>query len=285
MNRPSKTPNLAQQLYQQIAATRAGYRRCGLHGNDEQRITDIFGESLKEQKPIPMVMYWAKGPRDVIGANELRGMDFLKDMLQKLNPPGVDLTIVFADTHVVFNGIDLPQRYMDDTRGYFQNRVHDPAHGIHFKGMVKLSDIVPEKQRYTDNQEGLNRLSADADTLILTPAMLELLMARGERYYQGESANPEQVAKMYYQLCFSEKDAMGAAFKDHVFLTYNHAKQHDFSVPTGLPAFCMNAFRGHLTDKPWNTPGKQVEHAYRDPKHGIACPVKVDGPCYRGANV
>ncbi len=251
----------AQTLYQSIAAKSAKIRSRALYPGDQEWITRIMEECVRDQKPIPMVICWAKGPTDEIDPEEVEGVNFLADSLRRVTAgyaPGVSLQVVFADTHEKLNNNTVPDGYLDKVAQLFREHFQDDAKGLHLRGISRLSDYLTPEQDYTATVDGIEKLWTLACQNQLQGALKDKLAPRAQRYYRGSSegdappAQSERIAAMYHQLCLSERAPIGQAFKDQIFLTYNPATQHDFSVPEGMPAFCMYSLPSRISDKPWN---------------------------------
>ncbi len=267
MKQPADTKSLTTaERYNALASHKAGYRRGALHAGDADAIKAIIETALRKDRPVPVMIYWAKGVRDEVTDIEKEGIAFVKKALSQLDMP-VDLHVVFADTHVAFNGIDLPESYIEQTRAAFDEIINTDDSKVRFSGLSRLSDYVNPDIAYTSREGGYDALRKHTEqSKQCNTEMLDVLGMRAEKYYQRDDTSPQDVARMYYELCKSEKEPVGRAFPDTIFLTYNSSKQHDFSVPSGMPAFNMYAFDGHISDKPWNRPDTKTterEHQQR----------------------
>ncbi len=252
----------ATTFYQMLCARKAYFRRRQGHTEQAKSHTiDCFASHIARQQPLPFVLYWAKGPYDAdcYDIPKLQGIRFIHQHLSRLAEHyahGIRLDVVVADTHETLNNNHVSDADMVKIAHLFIRAMGETgAFNAEHLTISRLSNYTP--------MPDMQQLDAQAASSELRhqPELLAAMAARAKHYYRGctRDFDGEMAACHYYELCKSEKDAVGAAFSNHIFLTYNTENQH-WSNPTGCAILGHNAARlpneqnkpTTMIDKPWN---------------------------------
>jgi len=189
--------------------------------------------------PLKFVLYWGKGPRSSSCEPESACLDFLAQMLKRVDaayPYGTRMTLIQTDTHAVHNGhcATSINAYFADVTAAASERGFPTCL---LSGVVRAANIEPGKVRDQ-----------------LTPETLAKLKLCAAKWYRGEGSS-EVGAKQYFMLNMIEKRAIEALFPDSIFITFNG---HEFRelFPQRLPVFYMYSMRKGSSVKPWFEAGK-----------------------------
>ena len=259
----------ASKLYALLCARKEKFhRRQGSTTEAKADTIQCFANHIANNEPIPFMMYWAKGPYADSKCDEPKkqGIQFLHKHLSRLAeayPPGIALNIVVADTHEALNENDVTDADMEKIRTLFEEEFsgHDSLNHHHVC-VTRLSDIVPMPEH------GMLEDKTRHSELWENPELLDRLAKRSARYFKGDRSDfdPQMAACRYYELLKMERETVGKAFSNHVFLTYNPEKQHWSAPPTGtMGVLGHNAARiedehgkAHtMISKPWNVENYQ----------------------------
>ena len=195
----------------------------------EARIADAMRAGL----PVPLVLYWGKGPRNQIAAPDIACLDFLASLgrrVEAVHKPGAQIGLIFTDTHAELNG--HPREAIES---YFSD-VGAVALRRGFR-CFRLGDIVRAAEPAavpTDNldEEHIERLSHSAD-----------------KWFRG-AGTAREGARRYLAANIIERRAVETAFPEAIFATFN-GSDFDFLFPTKLPRFYMYSLRKGCSVKPW----------------------------------
>jgi hypothetical protein len=176
--------------------------------------------------------------------------------------PGIDLTVVFMDTHVRLNQVSYSPSHLKDLSNLFKG-IFENYSGLSVKlnASSDLLGFTPTKDGFAEFEMLAHRVESST----LDSDVLCTLSERAEKYSQN-SLDSKTVAKLYFELCKMEVEPLGERFSNHIFLTYNHICQREFSVPTGLPPIPIYSLPKNLTDKPWNVDSERaanISYRYR----------------------
>ena len=193
------------------------------------------GARVADAQPVSFVLYWGKGPRDVLADPDLQCLRFLSTMAQRIkdaHAPGAAIKLIFTDTHAELNG-----HSRQAALGYFDS-VLNRATEFGFAGCL-LGDLVAEATR----TPGFAVSEQEPETDVL-----EKLHACARKWYGGEDSL--QGAKTYYQANMVEKLAVELAFPDSIFVTFNGSEFRSL-FPARMPIFYMYSTKRGCAVKPW----------------------------------
>jgi hypothetical protein len=172
----------------------------------------------------------------------LNFLNALGERVLQTYAPGASFTLIFTDTHAELNGHPI-----GGTRQYF-NEVSQSAATRKFFGCM-LSDLV----------------AAHSTPSVAPAAPAEPLLAKlhssASRWYRGDEPAIAG-ARKYYEMNMIEKSAVGAAFPDSIFITFNGSDMRPM-FPDNLPIFYMYSLKRGTSVKPWFLPA-------------LPCPQNVD---------
>jgi hypothetical protein len=199
-----------------------------------EKMRVVAQRSIEMNAPIPFVLYWGKGPRVEIASPDLQCLRYLATLADRVKAayaPGVEISLIFTDTHAALNG-----HPSEKAEAYF-NAVREAAVGFGFK-TTTLSDLV-SRLAETDSVEDV---SPDAETL-------RKLNACAAKWYRGDGGS-ETGARRYFQANMIERRAVEQAFPHSIFVTFNSSEFREL-FPATLPVFYMYSLKKGNSVKPW----------------------------------
>jgi len=216
---------------------------------------EFIAEAHARRAPISFVQYWGKGLRPTLAAPEFACLDFLGSMIARvvnIYEPGVDLTLVFTDTHAALNGHSPASIH-----SYFQDLVL-VARRHRFKTCL-LSSLV--------NAAGL---PADemSERQLPPPNLLAELRASAAKWFKGEGSTDDGAIR-YFQANMVERKVVERAFPRSIFVTFNGSRLR-ILCPEALPIFYMFSLRHGISNKPWFLPPDYTGRRPRPTEHSGA---------------
>lgn len=206
------------------------------HPDNIERLQSLAQTAIDDDRPLSFVLYWGRGPRESIAPPDRQCLDYLSQLARRvagLHSPGAALTIIFTDTHAALNG------YSEiSTRRYYAEIEHEAAQRG-FKSCF-LGDLVNWAEAHIDAGRAEEAPSAE---------FLSQLIASAAKWFRGEG-ECEDGALRYYKTNMIEKQAVEAAFKESVFITFS-GSEHRSLLPDGMPIFFMYSIRRGVGVKPW----------------------------------
>src|SRR5262249_6929124 len=191
---------------------------------DPQLMLQIVADAVSRQAPVPVVLYWGKGPRWSLGAPDVRCLDFLAALAGRVRAayaPGAAIELIFTDTHAELNGYARPT-----IRKYFAQVAL--AAGERGFGSCWLGTLT----------QAPALAAADAqDDDIVPPETLLRLGAGAAKWYRG-GGSAEHGALKYYRSNMVERRAVELAFPRAIFITF-HGREFRDLFPQRLPIFYM----------------------------------------------
>jgi hypothetical protein len=140
--------------------------------SDPQRLLTQVAQAIARSEPVPFVLYWGKGPRCKVGAEDLECLNHLGTMagrVKEVYAPGAALKLIFTDTHASLNG--HPAHSMNH---YFAEV--DVAAGQRGFASCRLSQLI-----------GAADLAASAGTEdVVSDDMLDRLCTSTMKWYRGK---------------------------------------------------------------------------------------------------
>ncbi len=261
----------AEQIYAILNSRE--FRRSEPYEGDKAAAIDVIDKAIAVGKPIPAMMYWGtctdKENTNKVDQPEQKAIEFIANNMGKVSEiyePGVDLNLVFVDTHVKFNGVEWTDAYLKNLEKAFNDAGES-------KGVRTSLSLASEHVGFTPTADGkgfkeFDKLEDLARQSRIPDELADALAPRAANYYKRTDHDSRTVGRMYYELCGLERDAMGDAFKDQLFITYNPpaigGSKH-FGVPTGMAALPISSFKRGSTDKPWNVTQEQYEELMQKP--------------------
>ncbi|HLD21645.1 MAG TPA: asparagine synthase C-terminal domain-containing protein, partial [Patescibacteria group bacterium] len=204
--------------------------------NTEEKINELILKQIIENKPISFVMYWGKGDRNSISDIENIALQYVNDMLkpiQQIYNPGIQLILVFTDTHAELNGYSTVA-----IQEYF-NSVRTLVAKYNFIEIILMSELVPYEEETL-----LQVAHKIADTDIP-----DVFYSSSEKHFQKNN-DIQLGAKLYYLQNQLEKNSIEQHFADCIFMTYN-SSTWDSIHPARLPIFYMYSLKRGTSIKPW----------------------------------
>ncbi len=195
-----------------------------------------ISEALQHAEPVRFVLYWGKGPRCTLDEPEIRCLDYLASLTERVRrvyEPGAVIRLIFTDTHATLNG------HTPESMSAYFNAV---AAGGRLHGFENcwLSDLTRDVR------------IDDAPDDAISEEMLHILCESARKWYRGEGT-AEQGALQYYRLNMIEKRAVELAFPHSIFITFNGSEFRNL-FPKNLPIFYMYSLRRGFGVKPWFLP-------------------------------
>ncbi len=202
-------------------------------------LLQVISEAIAQQKPVPFVLYWGKGPRSSLGEPESRCLDYLAALVGRVRGVynlGATVTLIFTDTHAELNGHSEQSR-----RSYFEAL----SVGAHQRGfsVALLSQLIEAHK---------GAIGDDVPCEDLSEELLSTLRGSAAKWFRGDGT-VEQGAIRYFQLNMVEKRVVEHAFPRSIFVTFNGSELRQL-FPSGLPIFYMFSLRHGVSDKPWFLP-------------------------------
>lgn len=202
--------------------------------SEPDRLLDVVARAVEIGVPLEFVLYWGKGPRSHIAAADLQCLDYISAMFQRIQSSyiaGVKATIILTDTHAEHNGhaaLSIALYFKAVTAAASERGI----------ATVRLKELI---NRATTLQAGALPMP-QAETL-------ERLQQCAAKWYRGEGSSMEGAAQ-YYRMNMGEKQAVGNAFPDATFITFNGSEFRDL-FPEHMPIFYMYSMRKGTSVKPW----------------------------------
>ena len=209
--------------------------------SDVNLMTSLVADAIEQNVPVPFLCYWGKGPRNTLAFPDITCLDFLVSMsrrIQQIYAPGVDIKLIFTDTHARLNGHEEC-----NMQNYFR-AVQDHASELGFSTTL-LSEIVAQA-----GENARDELHLDP----LKPEMLGKLSEMALKWYRG-AGSIEQGAAEYFAMNMVEKRAIELAYPRSVFITFNGGEFRNL-FPKSLPVFYMYSLRRGVSLKPWFVDGE-----------------------------
>jgi hypothetical protein len=199
----------------------------------------VVAAAIADERPVPFVLYWGKGPRRHVADPDLACLDYLADLARRVRgayPVGAAITLIFTDTHARLNG-----HCADSMRDYF-HAVEAIARERGF-ATCRLGDLTRAVEAATLIELGETPASDD---------VLRRLAVCAAKWYRGDGSAEEGALK-YYEMNMIEKRAVELAFPGSIFVTFN-GSEFRCLFPDRLPVFHMYSLRRGISVKPWFLP-------------------------------
>jgi len=196
----------------------------------------FIADAQARRTPLRFVLYWGKGLRTVLAAPEFACLDFLNTMMARVaevHEPGVDVTLIFTDTHAALNGHSRPTIH-----SYFRDL--ELAASQHKFKTCLLSTLM--------NAPGLLPDELPEAELPPDDLLAELRHSAAKRF-KGEGS-AEEGAIRYFQANLLERKVVERAFPGCIFITFNNRRLRPL-LPDMLPIYYMYSVRRGVSDKPW----------------------------------
>lgn len=201
--------------------------------SDAAMLEAFIDAAVQEQRPVPFVLYWGKGPRSRAASPDAVCLDFIGGLGERIGQvyaPGAEVMLICTDTHARLNGHgeDVINAYFADIAAL------GAARGFR---ACRLSDLVARAEPFGEPVAACNE------------AHLQLLLRSASRWFRGGGSSREG-AEAYLQQNMVERRAVEIAFPKAIFATFN-GSEFDFLFPERLPRFYMYALRKGCAIKPW----------------------------------
>jgi len=195
---------------------------------NSERTIEVINKSISQKEPIPFVLYWGKGEKELPDLQEEKAFEQLRkisDQVKTIYPIGAKFTLIFTNTHAKHNGYNDGQikKYFDEVE--------------------KLADKFAFKFIYMS--------SISQGEIVRTPKIpknvLKILTESSRKHYK--EPNYKRGAIEYFAMNQSEKIAVAKKFSDSIFLTYSGSNL-DILFPD-LPIFYAYSTGKGCSEKPW----------------------------------
>ncbi len=201
-----------------------------------EKLKDAVARAVKLEQPVSFVLYWGKGPRFERAHPDVLCLNYLNEFVNritKIYKEGATITLIFTDTHARLNGFPS-----DATLQYF-DEIADSAAQFNFRH-CKLGELVNSLEKPHPTPE----LPSDD--------MISKLSLSAAKWYRGTNT-PHAAARTYYAMNMIEKRAVGLAFPDAIFITFNGSEMREL-FPDHLSIFYMYSLKRGTSVKPWFLP-------------------------------
>lgn len=199
------------------------------------RLLATVAAAVDDQRPIPFILYWGKGPRADIASPDLTCLDLLAAMGDRIalaHPPGASFELCLTDTHARLNGHPEP------TIATYFDAVTEAARKRRM-GSVRLSRLV--------ELAGPSAIASPCDES--DDALLAALEPAAAKWYRG-AREASEAARIYLAMNRVESRAVALHRPDAVFITFNGRRFRKL-FPATLPVFYMYSLRRGMSVKPW----------------------------------
>jgi L-tyrosine isonitrile synthase len=203
--------------------------------DDQLTMLKAIARSIAVCEPIPFVLYWGKGPRNMIGAPETECLGYIAALVGRIRDvytPGAAVKLIFTDTHAELNG----HSHASIVAYFAAVEACARDFGIEHCWMSHLTNSAPAIPEMLDDP------MPDDD-------ILQRLATSAAKWYHG-SETPQQAALAYYKINMVEKRAVEIAFPHSIFITFNGSRLRVL-FPQHLPIFYMYSLRRGFSVKPW----------------------------------
>ena len=201
--------------------------------SDPELIKQFIERAARRQEPIPFVLYWGKGPRNLLAQPDNECLDYIHRLSERIRVPypvGCKISICMTDRHAELNG-----HRTQDIASYFSAiEVAAAQRGFACCRLGQLADYA--------------KIVVDHETPI-EPDVLRQLTYTASRWYSGAGDAAEGAAR-YYRSNMIEKRAVELAFPNSIFITFNPS-EFRYLFPESLPIFYMYSLRRGTGVKPW----------------------------------
>jgi L-tyrosine isonitrile synthase len=206
-------------------------------------ILAAVADAVRAERPVPLVLYWGKGPRWWLDEPDTACLDYLGMLARRIHgvyQPGAAIKLIFTDTHANLNG-HAPhaiEEYFGEVEVAARSRGFDACW---------LGELVFNAER----AGVVDRIDEEA-----TEETLRKLGACATKWFRGEGT-PETGAERYFRMNMIEKRAVQHAFPDAIFVTFN-GSEYRCLFPDRMPIFYMYSLRRGMSVKPWFLPALQA---------------------------
>lgn len=196
-----------------------------------QSLLAAINKAMDNDQPIPFVLYWGKGEKNLPDTREEKALDQLKKIsehIRTIYPKGAHFTLIFTDTHAEHNGYSL-----DEIESYYKyiEKLCQP-HRFDFIYMSKVCPLQPV------NAKGH-----------IPKSVLRILTDSSQKHYK--KSDYQKGAREYFQINQTEKQKIAECFADCIFLTYSGS---DLNILfPDLPIFYAYSTCKGCSEKPWFT--------------------------------
>lgn len=195
----------------------------------------VVANAISDQRPVPFILYWGKGPRAEAAGFEARCLEYLtslRDRVQQIYEPGASFELLLTDSHARLNGYTE-----EDIDTYFASMTRAAAQfGFSCR---RLSDVTTSAHAVMSD-EPLERPS---------PQLLASLSLSAAKWYRGPDT-AAVAAVRYFALNMIERRAVAHAYTNTIFITFNNSQFRDL-FPRELPVFYMYSIKKGVAVKPW----------------------------------
>lgn len=197
-------------------------------------LIDCAERARLANEPLEFVTYWGKGPRPHVAAPDIRCLDFLLKMqnrIEEVYDHKAKIHLLLTDTHAALN-----QHAAESIDSYY-SAIAEEARARSFHSRL-LSDVVKAAN-----------VPMPAHQTPPSSALLSALKESASKWYLGER-DCEDVALEYYFANMREKKSVEREYPYAIFITFNNSNFRPL-FPDAMPVFYMYSLKRGVAVKPW----------------------------------
>ena len=198
-------------------------------------IKRVVASAIERNEPVPLLLYWGKGPRSTIAEPDVKCLDFLVSMRRRIEavyPKGAQFHLLLTDTHARLNN------HADEEIAQYFGDITAAARARGF-ACRRLSEVIAAATYHVQ----FTRIEVPETELI------ENLTRSAAKWYFGTKSTIE-AATAYYAMNMREKRAVETIFPTAIFVTFSNSALRSL-FPAHLPIFYMYTLRKGFGVKPW----------------------------------
>lgn len=195
----------------------------------------VVARAVERNEPVPLLLYWGKGPRSTMAEPDVKCLDFLVSMrcrIEAVYPKGAQFHLLLTDTHARLNN------HADQEITHYFGEIAAAARARGF-ACRRLSEVIAAATHHVQ----FTRTEAPETELI------ENLTRSAAKWYFGAKSTIE-AATAYYAMNMREKLAVETIFPNAIFVTFSSSSLRSL-FPAHLPIFYMYTLRKGFGVKPW----------------------------------
>lgn len=205
--------------------------------SDLRLLREFIVRAERQEEPLSFVAYWGKGPRDEIAEPDLQCIQYMKQMLGRIDAihePGTELHLILTDSHARLNGhkVKSINKYFKAVEavaaenGFSSWRLQALTQAMR-PALRSIPRVLPQESK---------------------ELLLDLEKSAAKWYRGGNSV--DEGAKQYFDMNMVEKRVIERVFPNSIFITYNSSQLRAL-FPTQLPIFYMYSIKKGVGVKPW----------------------------------
>lgn len=200
-------------------------------------LQSFTSRAVRQEEPLSFVTYWGKGSRDELAEPELQCLQYLKQMMSRIDAvhkPGTELHLVMTDSHAKLNG-----HKSRSINKYFKS-VEAAGKQCGFSSW--------RLQSLTDSMRPALKMVSNTQCDYPKEVLVELEKSAA-KWYRG-SKSTDVGARRYYEMNMVERRVIERVFPNSIFLTFNSSDVRSL-FPDKIPVFYMYSTKKGVGTKPW----------------------------------